>query len=271
MKRKPRAFLWMFVSLLVLIGLPVWLVQRQRQQERLDTALLLAFKEYRPDRALALLQQGADPNADFRSTMQPKLSWWDSVCIAFRLKKPTFKGFTPLPALYIALLNIPYFPDAKVPTPWHEVVRVLLERGADPNKRSWNLPLECAAETGDRLSIGMLLMHGADLHSRGENGATPLMYAVSANAETVELLLEHGARVNDRNNLGHNALQWAISQHSSDPHVRHPPTLSIVKALIAHGADIHTPDKQGMTPLMWAKSQKLLDVAQVLKAAGTKR
>jgi hypothetical protein len=66
MKRR-RALAWIVALLLIFIGLPVWLVQRQIRQERLDTDLIFALQAGNPDKALALIRQGASPNAHRRA------------------------------------------------------------------------------------------------------------------------------------------------------------------------------------------------------------
>jgi ankyrin repeat protein len=81
-------------------------------------------------------------------------------------------------------------------------VRLLLERGAEPNSASQNemkvMPLHSAAATGDpetRFEIAKLLLeHGADPNARQQDDFTPLMAADQNCDERLrELLIEHGA------------------------------------------------------------------------------
>ena len=81
-------------------------------------------------------------------------------------------------------------------------VRLLLERGAEPNSASQNemkvMPLHSAAATGDpetRYEIAKLLLeHGADPNARQQDDFTPLMAADQNGDERLrELLIEHGA------------------------------------------------------------------------------
>ena len=81
-------------------------------------------------------------------------------------------------------------------------VRLLLERGAEPNSASRNemrvMPLHSAAATDDpeaRYEIAKLLLdHGADPNARQQDDFTPLMAADQHGDERLRLLLiEHGA------------------------------------------------------------------------------
>ncbi len=79
------------------------------------------------------------------------------------------------------------------------VVRLLLDRGADPNRPARNnlaaTPLHSAV-AGSHLEIARLLLeHGADADAEESGGFTPLhLAAENGNASMTELLLNHGAR-----------------------------------------------------------------------------
>jgi len=84
-----------------------------------------------------------------------------------------------------------------------EVVKLLLEFGADPNKvnSKGNTPLWFAAQSpaqpaSDRIAVmGLLLDAGADIHKRCEDGTTALHFAAwRGPVEVVEYLLGRGAR-----------------------------------------------------------------------------
>jgi uncharacterized protein len=109
-------------------------------------------------------------------------------------------------------------------------VRLLLERGADPNRvggpRS-PAPLLLAAGDTDPAFVSALLAHGANPAIEGDNGETPLSVAVSAGPisgpdrpmfggcriETVRALLAHnpGLRLK-RNAARESAIRWARFQ-----------------------------------------------------------
>jgi uncharacterized protein len=63
-----------------------------------------------------------------------------------------------------------------------EIVKLLLENGADPNARQQGgfTPLHSAAQNGDLESLELLLEHGADPQADSEGHKTPLQMAVEA-------------------------------------------------------------------------------------------
>ena len=151
-------------------GLPVLLLALFHQQREVADALLAAEPELGPleaaatgraDRLNALLD--ADPEA---------------------LHARTPEGFTPLGLA--AFLGGP------------EVVRVLLERGADANDDADNQfgvrPVNAAAAAHDHETMRLLLDAGADPDARQQAGFTPLHSAAHTDdVEMARLLLDHGA------------------------------------------------------------------------------
>jgi ankyrin repeat protein len=113
-------------------------------------------------------------------------------------------------------------------------VRLLLERGADPNRvASANAPtpLLLAAGDTDPTFVNLLLAHGADPTVEDEQGVTPLARAVSAGTlhgpdrpmfggcrvDTVRALLAHDPALRlKRNAAGSNAIWWARVQGCAD-------------------------------------------------------
>jgi ankyrin repeat protein len=109
-------------------------------------------------------------------------------------------------------------------------VRLLLERGADPNRRAGPnapSPLLLAAGDTDPTFVNVLLAHGADPTVQDEAGVTPLARAVSAGTihgpdrpmfggcrvDTVRALLAHDPALRlTRDAAGPDAIWWARFQ-----------------------------------------------------------
>jgi ankyrin repeat protein len=100
-------------------------------------------------------------------------------------------------------------------------VKLLLERGANPNARGFcekpmlGLVIESAYPLADCEIIKLLLEHGADVNSIDLQGITPLMHAAwRASVDVIQLLLERGADSTIKDNYGRTALTVAIEKHS---------------------------------------------------------
>lgn len=117
---------------------------------------------------------------------------------------------------------------------WREqedIVKELLERGADPN---------LSDEDGDTA------LHGA---------------ARRGNASLVRMLLAKGANLNAKNRLGGTALMWAgVYGHDK-----------AARALLEHGADPAVPDNDGITASAWAAKNHRDELAQLLRDAEKKK
>jgi ankyrin repeat protein len=161
-----------------------------------------------------------------------------------------------------------------------DVIRLLLEKGADPNPRTkesppvrnhllattgtleWvdftgQTPFLTAALAGDVTVMRLLLEHGADPHVATYAGTTPLMAAAGVNwvvsqsyteepealLEAVELCAELGMDVNAVNSMGITAVMGAANRGSD----------AIIEFLVARGARLDVADNEGRTPLDWAR------------------
>lgn len=113
-----------------------------------------------------------------------------------------------------------------------DIARLLLEHGADPNKRYF-----FGAEinlVSDLDFLELLLTFGANPDSRDRSGLTPLMKAVRQpnNMEAVLLLLKHGANVNAMADQGHDyrtVLHYAVLSGNID----------IINLIIKQGAKLN--------------------------------
>jgi uncharacterized protein len=76
-----------------------------------------------------------------------------------------------------------------------EIVRLLLEHGANPNAQQAKrfVPLHAAAQNGQAEMIELLLAHGAEINPRAASGLTPLGLALKSGHEhAADLLRQHG-------------------------------------------------------------------------------
>lgn len=136
-----------------------------------------------------------------------------------------------------------------------ETVRVLLDRGADPNAKTF-----VYNQSGD---LGELLMATLGIDPQ-ENGNTPLHFAVHGNPEFVELLLEKGADVNVKSfvyGYGMTPLYSTIKYACRD-HKR------IAKMLIDNGADMDASGENGNVALHLAACSGNIEIVELLLSQG---
>lgn len=119
-----------------------------------------------------------------------------------------------------------------------------------------------AAARGDVGRVHALLAQGVNVNSRGEEGITALIYAMSGKSvKGFQGLLERGADPNQHTDCGESAMKWAAFQNESE-HLR---------ILLAHGGNPNlrypTADLRA-TPLHWAASGPCLENARILIKAG---
>jgi ankyrin repeat protein len=161
-----------------------------------------------------------------------------------------------------------------------EVIRLLLEKGADPNARtketppirrqmlrvtgslSWvdfvgQTPFLTASLAGDFTVMQLLVEWGADPYVPTVGGTTPLMAAAGVNwvvdqtydegpkalLEAVKYCYDLGMDVNAVNSMGVTAVMGAANRGSDE----------IIQFLVDHGARLDVRDKEGRTPLAWAE------------------
>jgi len=220
-----------------------------------STALVLAIVNGHYDTAALLTERGADPNIADTAAMAALYATVDMNTLGEVYGHPARPTSSKVTAI--------------------ELMRVLLEHGANPNARlksptlqrahtpgepalgEGTTPLMRAAKNGDAPTIRLLLEHGADVNARQKNGTTALMFAAGlgfgtgtfANdyategelLESVKVLMAAGADVNAANVAGETPLHFGA--HASD---------DIVRFLVDHGAKLDVKDKQGRTPVEMA-------------------
>jgi len=161
-----------------------------------------------------------------------------------------------------------------------ELIKLLLDKGADPNTRmketppirrqmlrvtgslAWvdftgQTPFLTASLAGDLDVMRLLLEWGADPYVPTFGGTTPLMAAAGINwvvdqtydegpgalLDAVKLCYDLGMDVNAVNSMGLTAVHGAANRGSDD----------IIQFLVQKGAKLDVKDKEGRTPLTWAE------------------
>lgn len=272
-------------------GLPVDRGMRPFQNGGM-TALLYAVREGHTAVADRLLKAGADINGTEANEITPLLMAISNARVetatllierGATLDAKDWYGRSPLWSavnvrnLYIHNQTFEHVVDRE---PVLDVIRLLLEKGADPNPRTtesppvrnqllattgtleWvdftgQTPFISAALAGDLPTMRLLLDHGADPHIATVHGTTALMAAAGVNwvvsqsytvgpealLEAVALCVELGMDVNAVNSMGITAVMGAANRASDD----------IIEYLIAEGAELRVADVEGRTPIDWAR------------------
>jgi uncharacterized protein len=243
------------------------------------TALMLAAREGAGEGVRALAEAGADLNAvdpDGMTALNIAIinAHYDEAALLVEkgasLDIGDAAGMTPL---YAAVDMQHQEPMVNRPLPKPsgrlvplDVVKILLERGANPNAalktpllmRQHNggdaslgegaTPLMRASKVSDTTIIRLLLDNGADPNLRLRNQTTALMIAASRagrNAgpeqntiDAITVLLSKGADINAVNDNGESALHIAVGRGDA-----------LVRFLAEKGAKLDLKDKAGRTPL----------------------
>ncbi len=263
--------------------------------ESADIAIYAAARSGRVDRALALLEAGADPLAPppAEERDQRSLPVLAAVLPDLRLLRALIGRGIDLNAAHAGTTPL----LAATRDSWHgrpEAVMTLLANGADPRARDQdgNTPLHHAARSSDPGVAALLRDAAAELEERNDDGLTPLGVACAAgnwrlarfllergakaqsgeatpaliaaasveedDAAGVQLLLKHKARVDARDAQGRSALhEAAFAGH-----------VEIIQALLAAHADPQARDGKGRTPLLAAARGARLAAIDALVAAG---
>ena len=136
----------------------------------------------------------------------------------------------------------------------HEVVKTLLEKGANPNKR-WNglksTPLISAVRRGRRDIVETLLKKGANpnLHLREYQ---PLDIAIRrGNAAMTKTLLNRGANPDIRNSYGESPMDYVSSSRSrSNVNILHALAAAGANPFTAPGVSAHAPRGRSHVPFI---------------------
>ena len=115
---------------------------------------------------------------------------------------------------------------------WRELVRELLNRGADVQAADASGKTALMSAVGDPVIVEMLIAHGANVNARDGMGRTALTAEPwNMNPASVERLLIAGARPNDRDTQGITPLLAAVLAYRPDE------TAKIARLLLKYGAN----------------------------------
>lgn len=218
------------------------------------TPSLIALLNGQVGIATELLDRGADPNAmdDYHRA---------ALFAAIDLRNFNHEKYGDLPTdgrdpleLIKALLKKGANPNLKTDT---VPVHGLMQFDASWVNFDGQTPFVRAALSGDIEVMRLLLESGADPNIATTQGSTALMAAAGINwipgqtytrseadyVEAVKLCLERGAPVNASNSLGLTAMHGAANRGWE----------SIIQILANHGAVLDAKDKEGRTPMTFAK------------------
>jgi ankyrin repeat protein len=218
------------------------------------TPVLIALLNGQVGIATELLAKGADPNAadDYHRA---------ALFAAIDLRNFNHEKYGDLPTdgrdpldLIKALLKKDANPNLKTDT---VPVHGLMQFDASWVNFDGETPFVRAALSGDIEVMRLLLESGADPNIATTQGSTALMAAAGINwipgqtytrsevdyVEAVKLCLERGAPVNASNTLGLTAMHGAANRGWT----------SIMQILADHGAQVDAKDKEGRTPMVFAK------------------
>jgi FOG: Ankyrin repeat len=193
MKKYGHAGVWILSALLILAGLSC--EPKKRTQAELNAALLEAVSKGDVEQTMALLDEGADPNA--------KDAQGNSAIISATGLDSVISNQFPKPGIIIALAN----------------------KGANLNATgaSGQTPLGRLAGTCQYSNgaphyesvISVLISKHADTNARDASGNTPVLNATQqCCTEMLKILLDAGADPNIRNNKGDSALRLVNPNYS---------------------------------------------------------
>lgn len=154
-----------------------------------------------------------------------------------------------------------------------DVVRYLIEKGADPNQLLVQhgfetLPLFAAARDGRPEMLEYLISHGADVNYEGPSDttviSTPLLAAVYyGDLDTARLLIQYGADVNYVSRRGNTALIQAVVYSGGDG--ENDRSAEFVDLLLSQGANPDVPDRNGITARQYATFNRHPDLGALIE------
>ena len=114
-----------------------------------------------------------------------------------------------------------------------------------------DISIQDASREGNIKAIKQHIAAGTDVNAKGDEGLTPLHYAVArGHKEVAELLITKGADVNAKDDDGWTPLHDAAFEGHKE----------IVELLIAADADVNAKANDGATPLDMADDKETADL-----------
>jgi ankyrin repeat protein len=229
--------LLLLTSIIVAVGL--WL-RTQRHQDALNGQLIAALVKHDAQKALSLVNSGADPNTPCHPVPPPSLrQLWNY--LLHRAPLPT----TDSPTALLIACGADSTADDGTPNLWINVDR-----------------------TENSQLVETMFQHGGNFNARDQDKQTPLMWAAFARyPKTVGVLLERKASVNAQDAFGCTALYRAVE-------VTAPRDLAgtdIIRQLLANGANPNVATNAGFTPVQFAQYHHRPDLVALLRQSGAKK
>ncbi|MGE0594419.1 MAG: ankyrin repeat domain-containing protein [Vicinamibacterales bacterium] len=222
------------------------------------TALMYAARENAADAALALLDAGADINAQDPEGVTPVMEAILNLHYDLALTLVT-RGADPRLADMAGMT--PLFAVVEMRTPsWERSRPRLEEKGEVDAVRLMTALLDHGADPDAALTRRQLVRYHAAGSAAFAEGTTPLMQAVRfKHLDLARLLVARGADVTRAQPDGTNALmiaagvKYAITQEGDPDNMGSPQdTFEIVKLLVEQGADVNAANARGETALYGA-------------------
>jgi serine/threonine-protein phosphatase 6 regulatory ankyrin repeat subunit B len=221
----------------------------EKTEEKGQTALMLAVWRGNSRAVKALIELGADVNAEDqngRTALTAAILRGDLYIESMLRDKGAIKG-----DVLVDLIKYAYLGDV-------EGIKRSIKKGARPNVTddSGNTPLMVAARRGWLEAVKALLdERGIDTNVSNHDGDSALILAACAgHVEIVEVLLNNGAKLDKRNKLGMTALMEAAS---GGKHL-------IVYYLLNKGSDPDLVADNGTTALLEACHQGSIEAVKIL-------
>ncbi|KAK3316841.1 ankyrin repeat-containing domain protein [Apodospora peruviana] len=129
------------------------------------------------------------------------------------------------------------------------MLKLLLEKGADPNAQSppvWPAFYMWMKQDSSFETVKLLLDHGADPKTADDQGWSSLHYCAwyGSDEKVVDLLIEKGADINARESVGETPLHILLSRRDIPK--------EMLKSFLRNNADVNAEDEASVRPLQMA-------------------